>query len=67
MGRLSLHLLVLAAALAIGGASGVGLGTAPGAASDGMSGPGVAAHGNATYACRALEQHRAAIGHERPL
>jgi hypothetical protein len=66
MSRPSLHVLVLATALLIAGASGVGLSTAPAAAA-GMSPRGVAAPVAPTHACRALEQHRAAIGHERPL
>lgn len=69
MSRPSLLLLALATAVLIAGAGAgcVGLGTPPAAAREGMSPPGVAVPVEPTYACRALEQHRAAIGHERPL
>lgn len=67
MSRPSLLLLALATALLIAGAGCVGLGTSPAAAMEGISPPGVAAPVEPTHACRALEEHRAAIGHERPL
>ena len=54
MNRPSLQSFVLATALLFAGASRVGLGTAPAAATKPMA------------ACRAAAEYRAAIGSERP-